>query len=118
MTAATVTPCIVVDGRPCIEPSHIVLFASTHTDTYQYEFAGVTVHRGQTLGFCLAHGGHIYDAIHGVNTAKWLIPYLGVLPVVRHAEHLTARPAPRTRGGQRDPQAPPRDRGRRRYDRT
>jgi hypothetical protein len=85
--------------EPCPYPAHVVLFGNPNAPTMNYEFAGTTLRRGQLVAYCLKHGGDIYDAIHGRNTAKWLasLPGHNPLPVVRLADHITPEQHPRPR---------------------
>lgn len=57
----------------CREPGYVILYASA------YRFCGLETFPGQQLGFCLRHGGDLYDAIRAwrdrrsVAAPTWLV---------------------------------------------
>jgi hypothetical protein len=82
----------IIDGSPCRETGHVVLFAPPDAPA-QYEFAGQMIRRAQKLIFCLSCGGHIYDAIHGRRTAPWLSAYPRTALPVTNLGHSTTTPS-------------------------
>jgi len=79
-------------SRPeCRQPGRVVLFARAGL------FDKVLYADGQTIVFCLMHGGQVYDAIAAERTGKavetptWLLGQLGVLPSVRARYHTVTR---------------------------
>ncbi len=122
--------CAYAIDRPCLLPAHVVLFASPTAASYEFEFAGQIVRRGQMIAFCLKHGGEIYDSIQGRGYPAWLAPYAAAhtLPVTSLADHVSVstaytpkRDKPWTKRPPRDSEGrftPPRDRQRRSYERA
>lgn len=128
MNHPEVTPC---DLPQCGDDSHVVLFGNPDAHTHVYEFGGLSITRREHLGFCLKHGGDIYDANHRRAFAKWLNGYEPwELPVPSLPDHRPPSPASTPAwdrpkrpyyGGDKGPKprredGPPRDRQRRKYE--
>jgi len=68
------TACDAVERESlCREPGHVILYASAE------RFGPTTTRPGQKLGFCLRHGGELYDVIRAWRSRKravtptWLV---------------------------------------------
>ena len=73
------TPVTECERELCRMTGHVVLYAAGG------QFDGREYRRGQTVVYCLRHGGELYDAIHRRGElAIWIRPHTnGAYPTVR-----------------------------------